>query len=155
MALDATDRRIIRALQRDGRMTNQALSEAVGLSPSPCLRRVRNLEADGVITGYSAAVDRRAYGLPITAFIRVRLKSHERDLVESFEAGLQKLDEVLEAHLITGSEDYLMQAVVESHEAYEHFMRNKLHRVPGIAGVETSFAYGLVKRTGVLPIVKG
>ena len=153
MTFDAIDRRIVRALQRDGRMTNQALAEAVGLSPSPCLRRVRNLEADGGITGYCAQVDRRTYGLPITAFIRVRLKSHDKDLVEAFEQGIQRLDEVLECHLITGAEDYLLQVVVSSHEAYEHFMRNKLHRVPGIGGVETSFAYGQVKATAVLPMV--
>jgi DNA-binding Lrp family transcriptional regulator len=150
--MDIKDRQIIRELQKDGRLTNQELAERVNLSPSPCLRRVRNLEGEGVITGYTALVDQKAYGLPITVFVRVRLNSPSQDLITGFEAQVQRIDQILDCFLLAGSDDYLLRVIVDSLEGYEAFMRRKLHAIPGIASIDTSFAYGVVKQTGVFPV---
>jgi len=150
--VDAKDRQIIRELQKDGRLTNQDLADRVNLSPSPCLRRVRNLEAAGVITGYTALVDQKAYGLPITVFVRVRLNSPSQDLITGFEAQVQRIDQIQDCFLLAGSDDYLLRVIVDSLEAYEDFMRRKLHAIPGIASIDTSFAYGVVKQTRVFPV---
>ncbi|UWQ56084.1 Lrp/AsnC family transcriptional regulator (plasmid) [Leisingera caerulea] len=149
--MDSKDRQIIRALQRDGRMTNQDLAEAVNLSPSPCLRRVRNLEASGVIRGYSADVDAAAYGMAITVFVRIRLERHNETDVQSFEGKVRRMDEVLECHVLTGAMDYQLRVLVPDLEAYESFIRNRIHPIGGIASIDTSFVYGTVKRTAVFP----
>ena len=143
--MDTKDRQIVRLLQQDGRLTNQELSERVGLSPSPCLRRVRLLEQAGVIQGYGAIVDQQRYGLPVTAFIRVRLERHARDLVQQFEEAIRQLDEVMDCHLLTGDADYLLRVIVADLEAYERFIRRKMHAIAGIASLDTTFAYGVVK----------
>ncbi|WP_027234633.1 Lrp/AsnC family transcriptional regulator [Leisingera caerulea] len=149
--MDSKDRQIIRALQRDGRMTNQDLAEAVNLSPSPCLRRVRNLEASGVIRGYSADVDATAYGMAITVFVRIRLERHNETDVQSFEGRVRRMDEVLECHVLTGAMDYQLRVLVPDLEAYESFIRNRIHPIGGIASIDTSFVYGTVKKTAVFP----
>ncbi|EDZ44773.1 Lrp/AsnC family transcriptional regulator [Leisingera daeponensis] len=149
--MDSKDRQIIRALQRDGRMTNQDLAEAVNLSPSPCLRRVRNLEASGVIRGYSADVDATAYGMAITVFVRIRLERHNETDVQSFEGKVRRMDEVLECHVLTGAMDYQLRVLVPDLEAYESFIRNRIHPIGGIASIDTSFVYGTVKKTAVFP----
>lgn len=149
--VDSKDRQIIRALQRDGRMTNQDLAEAVNLSPSPCLRRVRNLEASGVIRGYSADVDAAAYGMAITVFVRIRLERHNETDVQSFEGKVRRMDEVLECHVLTGAMDYQLRVLVPDLEAYESFIRNRIHPIGGIASIDTSFVYGTVKKTAVFP----
>ena len=150
--MDDKDRQIIRALQRDGRMTNQELAEAVNLSPSPCLRRVRNLEAKGVIRGYSAEVDAKAYGIAITVFVRIRLERHNETDVQHFERRMQMIEEVLECHVLTGVMDYQLRVLVPDLEAYEDFIRNRIHPIGGIASIDTSFVYGTVKRTAVFPL---
>ncbi|WP_069301600.1 Lrp/AsnC family transcriptional regulator [Neptunicoccus sediminis] len=150
--MDTKDRQIIRALQRDGRMTNQDLAEAVNLSPSPCLRRVRNLEAKGVIQGYSAEVDPAAYGLAITVFVRIKLERHNEEDVQKFEKRARLIDEVLECHVMTGAMDYQLRVLVPDLEAYENFIRNRIHPIGGIASIDTSFVYGTVKRTAVFPL---
>ncbi len=153
--MDTKDRQIIRALQRDGRMTNQDLAEAVNLSPSPpCLRRVRNLEAKGgVIQGYSADVDAAAYGLAITVFVRIKLERHNELDVQTFERRVRMSDEVLECHVLTGGAmDYQLRVLVPDLDAYEDFIRNRIHPpIGGIASIDTSFVYGTVKRTAVFP----
>lgn len=149
--MDAKDRQIIAALQKDGRLTNQDLSERVNLSPSPCLRRVRLLEEAGVITGYTAVVDEAAYGLPITAFIRIRLERHNQAVVEAFERRVRDIDAVLDCYVMTGDADYLLRVLVESLQDYEQFVRHRLHQIEGVAGIDTSFAYGVVKRATVFP----
>lgn len=151
--MDSKDRQIIRALQRDGRMTNQDLAEAVNLSPSPCLRRVRNLEASGVIRGYSADVDAAAYGMAITVFVRIRLERHNETDVQSFEGKVRRMDEVLECHVLTGAMDYQLRVLVPDLEAYESFIRNRIHPIGGIASIDTSFVYGTVKKTAVFPLL--
>lgn len=151
-AIDAKDIQIIRALQKNGRLTNLELAEQVNLSPSPCLRRVRQLEQAGVIRGYAADVDARAVGLQITAFIRITLQRHERDAVQVFEARVQEIDEILDCHLMTGEADYLLRVLVADLDAYEDFVRNRLHTIPCIASITTSFVYGTVKASHVMPV---
>ncbi|WP_106753630.1 Lrp/AsnC family transcriptional regulator [Pannonibacter carbonis] len=149
--LDTKDRQIIRALQEDGRLTNQDLAEKVNLSPSPCLRRVRLLEERGVITGYAAKVDPAACGLEITAFIRISLQRHEGANVSDFEARVRRIPEILACYLMTGEADYLLRVVVADLKAYEAFVRDQLHHIPGIASINTSLVYGVVKETSVFP----
>ncbi|WP_099447453.1 Lrp/AsnC family transcriptional regulator [Caulobacter sp. B11] len=150
--MDLKDRQIIRELQKDGRITNQELAERVNLSPSPCLRRLRLLEEAGVIRGYTALVDQKAYGLPITVFLRIRLDRHGEPVIKVFEQAIGRIDEVLDCFLLAGGDDYLLRVIVASLEAYEDFMRRKIHAIPGIASIDTSFAYGVVKQTRVFPV---
>lgn len=149
--MDEKDRQIIRALQRNGRATNLEIATEVNLSPSPCLRRIRLLEESGAISGYRAVVDPRAYGLPVTVFLRIRLERHSAETVKTFESRIRALDEVLECYLLTGAADYHLRVVVAGLEAYEDFVRNRIHPIGGIASIESSFVYGTVKNTGVFP----
>ena len=149
--MDVKDRQIIRELQMNGRLTNQELAERVNLSPSPCLRRLRNLEQSGAIQGYTALVDQKAYGLPVTVLIRIRLERHSEETILAFENQVKHIDEILDCYLMTGDSDYLLRVIVESLEAYEDFIRRKIHSIPGIASIETSFAYGIVKQARVYP----
>ncbi|SFM25287.1 Lrp/AsnC family transcriptional regulator [Shimia aestuarii] len=151
--MDSKDRQIIRTLQAHGRMTNQDLAERVSLSPSPCLRRLRLLEESGAIRGYSAEVDAKAYGLPITVFVRVRLERHNEEDVKRFESRVMDIDEVLECHVLTGASDYQLLVAVADLDAYEDFIRNRIHRIGGIASIDTSFVYGTVKKTSVFPML--
>lgn len=149
--MDGKDRQILRELQRDGRLTNAELADRVNLSPSPCLRRVRNLEKAGVIERYVALVDREAAGYPVTAFVQVTLARHDREVVDTFEQRMRETPQILSCHLLTGSSDYLLQIVVAGLDDYETFMRETLHTTPGIATINTSFVYGTVKDTVELP----
>ncbi|TCT12521.1 AsnC family transcriptional regulator [Tepidamorphus gemmatus] len=151
--IDAIDRRIIRELQADGRITNQALAERVGLSPSPCLRRLRRLEEAGVIRGYTALIDQEAYGLPINVFASVKLTRQTEDALAEFDAAVKRWDEVLDCFLMTGTRDYLLRIAVDSLEAYERFLRTRLTRLACVGSIESSFALGIVKTTPVLPLV--
>lgn len=151
--LDATDRKMIRALQKNGRMTNLDLSEEVNLSPSPCLRRLRNLERDGVIKGYSIDVNAEAYGLPVTAFVRINLDQHSEETVTQFEEKIRAIPEVLECFLMTGLSDYLLHVVVADLADYERFVRQRLQPIGGVGSIDSSFVYGVVKRTHVFPEV--
>lgn len=151
--MDAKDLQIIAELQKDGRLTNQELSERVALSPSPCLRRLRMLEDAGVIKGYTAIVDEKAYGLPITVFVEIRLGRHNHADTGAFESKIRNIDRVLDCYVMTGDADYLLRVLVESLEDYEEFVRHHLHKIEGIAGIKTSFAYGVVKRSTVFPRV--
>ncbi|MFT6444103.1 transcriptional regulator, AsnC family [Sulfitobacter pontiacus] len=151
--MDIKDREIIKALQRNGRLTNQDLAAQVNLSPSPCLRRTRALEEKGVIKGYTAIVDERAYGLPVTALVRIRLSSHTGDVVKLFEKKVHETEQILDCYVITGSEDYLLRVLVEDLKSYEEFVRHKLHNIPGIASIDSSFAYGVLKQSNVFPVV--
>lgn len=150
--LDARDLQIVRALQDDGRLSNLDLAQRVNLSPSPCLRRVRLLEESGVIRGYSADADPRALGLNVTAFIRITLTRHDRDAVARFESRVRDIDEILDCHLLTGEADYLLRVMVPDLDAYEGFVRNRLHAIPGIASITTSLVYGTVKSSRVFPL---
>lgn len=149
--MDEKDRQIIRVLQQDGRITNQDLAAKVNLSPSPCLRRLRNLEGSGAIRGYSVDVDRQAYGVPVLVFVRIKLERHSEQAVKTFENKIADIDEVLECFLMTGPADYLLKIVVTGLDGYEDFVRNKIHPIGGIGSMDTSFVYGTVKKSGVFP----
>jgi len=128
------------------------LAEKVGLSPSPCLRRVRILERDGVIARYVAVLDQRAVGLPVSVFVSVKLERQREQSLDRFAKAVERWPEVLECYLMTGSRDYWLRVVVPDLDAYQHFVRQKLTRVEGIASIESSFALEQVKYTNVLPI---
>lgn len=149
--MDSKDRQILRELQGDGRLTNQDLSERVNLSPSPCLRRVRLMEEQGIIRGYTALVDQKAWGLPVTVFIRLKLERHSDESVNAFEQAIIAMPQVMDCWLMTGRSDYLLRVIAADLDDYERFVRRELQRVPGIASIDTSFAYGSVKHAQVLP----
>ncbi|MDT8410325.1 MAG: Lrp/AsnC family transcriptional regulator [Wenzhouxiangellaceae bacterium] len=149
--MDKKDLQILQQLQLDARLSNQELAQRVKLSPSPCLRRVRALESSGVIQGYTAIVDQKACGLPITVFIRIALERHDTATVEEFERRIRDIDEIMDCFLMTGQRDYLLRVVAASLEGYEHFIRDVIHTIPGIASIDTSFAYGVVKHALALP----
>jgi Lrp/AsnC family transcriptional regulator, leucine-responsive regulatory protein len=151
-AIDPIDRRILAELQGDGRITNQDLSERVGLSPSPCLRRLRQLESDGVIFRYVALVDPAAVGLSVTAFIRVRLDRQDDRHLAMFETKVAEFPEVMECYLMTGDCDYQLRVLCESLGAFEDFLRQKLTRIEGVAEVTSSFALRPITYKTSLPI---
>lgn len=145
--MDKIDYAIMGELQSNGRLTNQELAERVNLSPSPCLRRVRNLEDDGVIAGYRAVIDPKKYGLNVTIFARITLQQHNKEIIANFESAIQLLGEVMECYLLTGSADYLLRIMLRDLDDYDRFMRQKLHNIKGIAAINTSFAFGEIKKS--------
>lgn len=151
--MDNTDYHILNELQKDGRLSNVELAEKVNLSPSPCLRRVRLLEESGVIQSYTTLVDHEKYGLPVTVFVSVRLERQNQESIQRFEQGINALEEVMECYLMAGKYDYLLLVVSHSIKNYEYFVRDQLTRIPGIAELESSFAFGRVKYNTQLPKV--
>ncbi len=151
MELDAIDLRILQAIQADGRITNQDLAERVGLSPSPCLRRVRQLEARAVISGYVGLVDPQALGLTVTAFVRVRLVGQDDRHLAHFEETVANFSEVMECYLMTGESDYQLRVLVTSLAAFEDFLRHRLTRIEGVSQVTSSFALRPVVYRTALP----
>jgi Lrp/AsnC family transcriptional regulator, leucine-responsive regulatory protein len=152
LTIDAADRKILNALQKDGRTTNVELAEAIGLSASPCLRRVRLLAQAGIIKGYQAIVDQARVGLPVSVFISVKLEKQREDAMQRFEAAVRSFPEVLECYLMTGSRDYLLRVVAKDLADYERFLKATLTRIEGVASIESSFALAQVKHTGTLPL---
>jgi Lrp/AsnC family leucine-responsive transcriptional regulator len=150
--LDEIDRKILRALQADAKITVGELGERVGLSPSPCARRVRILEGAGIIKGYTAIVDQKKVGLPISAFASIKLERQREEDLDRFAEAVSRWPEVVDCYLMTGQRDYLMRIVAADLEAYERFLKDKLTRLDNVASIETSFALGQVKRSEVLPI---
>lgn len=149
--LDKLDYRILHFLQNDAQMTNAELAKKVGLSPSPCLRRVKALEEGGIIQRYVAIVDANAVGLPISAFVSVSLNSQERSGLQAFQSRVETYPEVMECYLMTGSSDFLLRVVVPDLQNYERFT-DKLTRIPGIGNIQTSFALKPVVYKTELPI---
>jgi Transcriptional regulators len=152
MELSAIDRKILRALQEDGRMTIQAVAEGVGLSASPCLRRIRQMERAGIIAGYSAVVDQKAVGLPVSVFISIKLERQRSRELDAFAAAIGRWPEVMECYLMTGQFDFLLRVVCADLGAYEQFLRERLTQVEGVASIESSFSLGQVKVSRVLPL---
>ncbi|MDA5092490.1 Lrp/AsnC family transcriptional regulator [Aliiroseovarius sp. KMU-50] len=150
--MDATDRRIISALQVNGRQKLGELAEAVGLSPTPCARRVAALEESGVITGYGARVDQTKLGLPVTVFIEVELESQSREAITAFERAISRMEEVMECHLMSGSRDILLRVVVADLTAFDEFMENHLMRVDGVNRMRSSFTLRTMVRRNRLPM---
>lgn len=151
-ALDEIDRRILTALQENARISNVDLAGAVGVSPSPCWRRVRELEQTGVIDRYVTLVDPGAVGLPVSVFIQVSLEKQVESALESFEGALLARPEVMECYLMTGDADYLLRVVVADLAAYERFLVTHLTRIPGVASIKSSFALKQVKYRTALPL---
>lgn len=151
--MDRYDRTLLQALQVNGRMTNQELADHIGLSPAPCLRRVRLLEESGVISGYRAVLDARKLGLSLMALIGISMDQHTPERFANFEAGISKIPEVLECLLITGQQsDYQLKVVVKDMDAYQELLLNKITRIAGVTGVHTSFVLRRVVENPVLPI---
>jgi Lrp/AsnC family leucine-responsive transcriptional regulator len=151
--MDNYDRRILQELQRDGRISNQDLADRIGLSPSPCLRRVRALHDQGIIIGYHALLDARKLGLTLMALIHISMDRHTPERFETFDAAIRKLPQVLECLLITGQEaDYQLKVVVRDMEAYQHLLLDEITRIPGVSGVHSSFVMRQVVSNTALPV---
>ena len=150
--LDPTDRRILKALQRDGRMQNTELAAKVGLSPSPCLRRVRLLEESGVIARYVALLDPAKVGMRLTVFVRVWLTAQDSETVDRFTEAASRLPEVVECHLMAGDCDFLLRVVAADLDAYRQFQIDHLTRIQGVASVKTDIPMQKIKQSTELPI---
>ncbi len=150
--MDLYDRKILRALQRDGRVTNKDLAEQVSLSQAPCWRRVDALEKQGLIKGYTAIVDQDMLGLNITAFAQISLDNHHQETVEQFDRGIQQWPEILECHATSGESDYLLKIVARDMNDYNQLIYEKILRLPSIRSINTSFSMQQKKRTSHLPI---
>ncbi len=153
MELDRFDRQILEILQREGRLSNQELAERIGLSPSPCLRRVRALEDAGLISGYRATVDARKLGLTLTALVYISMDVHTPERFAAFETAIGLLPEVLECLLITGQEaDYQLKVAVRDMDHYQALLLGHLTRIPGVTGVHSSFVLRSVLKNAIVPV---
>lgn len=150
--LDDAERRILRVLQEDASLPTAAVAERVGLSPSPCWRRIDRLERDGIIRKRVALLDRRAIGLNAHVFAQVKLNAHGRAHLDEFAEAIRAFPEVLECYVLMGPVDFLMRVVAEDIEAYERFFFDKLSRVPGVQEVVSTVALSEIKSTTVLPV---
>ena len=151
--LDRIDRRILDLLQHDARISNLDLADAVGLSPTPCARRVRRLEESGLIRGHVTLLDQHSLGLSLTAFISIAMDRHTPDRFDAFEEEVRSYPEVMDCCVVTGqNSDYLIQAVVPSMAYYERFLLGRLTRIPGVTGVQSSFVLRRVIQRTALPI---
>lgn len=150
--LDATDRRILGVLQKDGRITNADLSEQVNLSPSACHRRVQRLEDDGFIASYVALLDTRKMGRPTTVFVEITLQSQAEDLLDAFEREVAKVPDILECHLMAGTADYLIKIMAQDTEDFARIHRQHLSRLPGVRQMQSSFALRTVVKTTALAV---
>lgn len=154
IGLDALDSRILAALQENGRLTNVELAERVGLSPSPCLRRVKRLEEEGYISGYKAKVDRRRLGLGMTIFVGVKVDGHRDANAKAFQEATRKMPEVVACHMVSGEADFLMEVVVADLAAYDTFLSRTLLTMPMVRDIRSNFAIRTVKSDGALPVSK-
>jgi Lrp/AsnC family transcriptional regulator, leucine-responsive regulatory protein len=153
MKLDRYDRRILEELQRDGRVSNQELADRIGLSPSPCLRRVRALEDSGIIAGYRAMLDAKHLGLTLMALIHISMDKHTPERFANFEKSVADLPEVIECLLITGHDaDYQLKVVVRDLDAFQALLLEKITRIEGVSGVHSSFVLRRVVDKTALPL---
>lgn len=153
MEFDRYDLQILRLLQENGRLSNQELADRIGLSPSPCLRRVRVLEDAGAIAGYRTLVDAKALGLSLLALIHISMDQHTPERFEGFEGAIRDIPEVLECLLITGqAADYQLKVVVRDMDAYQQLLLSRITRIPGVTGVHSSFVLRRVVDKTALPI---
>ena len=149
--MDAMDRKILSALQADGRLSVTDLAEHVGLSPTPCARRMARMEADGIITGYAARVDAAKLGYGITVFVFVELERQSQKTLQEFERAIKRFPEVMECHLMTGSRDILLKIATSDLTAFDEFLENSLLRVEGIRSTRTSFSLRSMVNREVAP----
>jgi Lrp/AsnC family leucine-responsive transcriptional regulator len=150
--IDAIDRHILAALQRNGRLQNQELAKVVGLSPSPCLRRVRRLEDGGYIDRYGAVLDRAKLGFGITAFVSIEIERNRKAETELLRNQIRKLPEVVACHIITGDADFLLEIVAADLAAFSQFVLAVVNKLPAIKAIRTSISLEAVKASGPLPI---
>jgi Lrp/AsnC family leucine-responsive transcriptional regulator len=150
--IDRMDRRILEALQAEGRLSNVELADRVALSPSPCLRRVKRLEDDGVIAGYRAVVDRAKVGLGLTVFVEIKAGKHSRENAANLSRGIADMPEVVSCHIVSGTADFLAEIVVPDLAAYEHFMLDRLLALPTVEDVRSYFAIRTLKTAAPLPL---
>jgi len=150
--LDAIDRKIVTALQADGRLSNVELADKAGLSPSPCLRRVRRLEQEGYIEGYRAALRRDRVGLGFTAFLGVKINAHANEQALTFEKAVVDMPEVVACHLVTGEADYFLEVVVPDLAAYQRFLVGKLLNLPIVREIRSNIAIQTLKAGAPLPL---
>lgn len=153
MKFDRIDRRILEAMQKNGRISNLELAELVGLSPTPCSRRVKRLEESGIIDAHVSILNQSMLGLKLTAYIGITMDRHTPDRFEAFEDKVSDFPEVMQCCVVTGqSADYLLKAVLPDMEYYEKFLLGKLTRIPGVAGVHSSFELRRVVQKTALPL---
>jgi len=153
MEMDRYDLLILEVLQSDGRISNQDLADRIGLSPSPCLRRVRALEEAGLITGYRASLDAKKLGLNLMALIGISMDQHTPERFANFESAIAGIPEVLECLLITGQQsDYQLKVVVHDMDGYQELLLNRITRIAGVTGVHTSFVLRQVVDRRALPL---
>lgn len=145
-ALDAIDRQIIQLLRRDGKMNYKQVADAVGLSTTPTFERIRRMERRGIIQGYTARVDKRFLGKELQVFCQVTLQSHALNVIETFEQQIVLLEEISACYHVAGSIDYLLHIEVASIDDYQHFIKNRLTRIPHIAQVSSNFVMTAVKQ---------
>lgn len=150
--LDKFDRKILLALQKNGRLSNVELAQEIGLSPSPCLRRVRMLQESGIIKGYGAIIDRDEVGLGLEVFVGVKVERHRAAEAVVFREEISKLPKVTMAHLVSGESDFLLHVVVPDLRAYEKFLTEKLLELPGVTDIRSNFAIKNVKPQSPLPM---
>ena len=150
--LDATDRRILGVLQKEGRITNADLSDRVNLSPSACHRRVQRLEDDGFIAAYVALLDTRKMGRPTTVYVEITLQGQADDLLDAFEQAVAKVPDIMECHLMAGTADYLIKIMAEDTEDFARIHRQFLSRLPGVRQMQSSFALRTVVKTTALAV---
>ena len=150
--LDEIDRKILAAMQANARLRNVELAEEIGLSASPCLRRVRRLEDSGIISGYATLVDQKAVGLPVSVFIQVTLEKQIEPALDVFENAIQSWPEVMECYLMTGDADYHLRVVTADLAGYERFLMDKLTRLDGVASIKSSFSLKQVAYRTALPV---
>lgn len=150
--LDATDRRILGVLQKEGRITNADLSERVNLSPSACHRRVQRLEEEGFIAAYVALLDSRKMGRPTTVFVEITLQSQADELLDAFEREVARVPDILECHLMAGTADYLLKVMAEDTEDFARIHRQFLSRLPGVRQMQSSFSLRTVVKTTALAV---
>jgi Lrp/AsnC family leucine-responsive transcriptional regulator len=150
--LDPIDRRIVAELQSDGRLTNVDLADKIGLSPSPCLRRVKRLEQEGYIEGYRAALRRDRVGLRFSVFVAVKLDGHANERALSFEKAVVEMPEVVACHLVSGEADYFLEVVVPDIDDYQRFLVGKLLNLPIVREVRSNIAIQTLKAGAPLPL---
>jgi len=153
MDLDRIDREILLAVQADGRITNASLADSVGLSETPCARRLRRLEADGFIEGYRATLSRRALDLGLMAFTQIRFGVHDRELTDRFEREVQGIPRIVACHNVAGTADYMLTVVARDLDDYGAFVRDVIRTLPGVTSVESILSLREVKRHGGLPLL--
>jgi DNA-binding Lrp family transcriptional regulator len=152
MSLDSLDRRLLTALQKQGRISNADLADKVNLSASACHRRVQRLEAEGYISGYVALLNARKMGVAATIFVEITLSTQADEVLEAFEKAVARIPDVLECHLTAGAADYILKIVAENTDDFARIHRQYLTRLPGVAKMQSSFALRTVFKTTALPV---